>query len=140
MADWKNNLNSFFDGTEKMTGAEERSELGVFIDAVVLPAFDEAAAEMSKHGRHVTIRSSESSAVIMINHKGEEELSYRIQGRTFPTKILPYAEVRFRERNGLRRISVESMIRSGSSDYAMADISTDEIVQDLVKHYTQRVK
>ena len=40
---------------------------------------------------------------------------------------------------GNKRISVEGLIRSGS-DYRMADITKDEIIEDFVKHYTQRVQ
>ena len=66
-------------------------------------------------------------------------MMYRIQGRTFPNAVLPYAEIRFRERKGLRYIRVESMFRSGSSNYRISDITKDEVIRNFVENYTSRV-
>ena len=135
MADWKNNLGVFFaEQTKDLVDSEEMT-LARFIEAVVLPAFQEIAGEMSKYGRYVTQRHTDAAASIIVQHNGEEEIQYRIAGRSFPTRILPFTEIRFRQRGGNRRITVEGLIRSGS-DYEMSDITKDEIIQDFVKHYT----
>jgi hypothetical protein len=139
MTEWKDNLGTFFAESEKDSDINEEMNLTKFIESVVLPAFQEISDEMSRHGRHVTQRHTEAASSLIVQHHGEEELRYRIAGQTFPTRILPCTEIRFRERAGNRRISVEGLIRSGS-DYQMADITKDEIIEDFVKHYTQRVQ
>lgn len=138
--DWREELSSFLDRTDDSKQREEGSGLAQFIPDVVLPAFNEIRSEMIKHGREVNIRDSETSVVIVVSWKGEEELSYRIRGRSFPDRVLPFAEVRFREKKGLRRISVESMFRSGEPDYTMADITREEVIQNFMEHYMRRVE
>jgi hypothetical protein len=140
MADWRKELGSFLDSTDNSGAEEKGSELGSFIADTVLPAFEEIRAELVSRGREVNVRDSEMSAVIVVNYQGEEELSYRVQGRTFPDRQLPFAKVRFRERKGLRRISVESMFRSGQPDYTMEDIGQDEVIRNFLDHYMRRVK
>ena len=139
MADWKQNLGRFFEEPEKRA-ENESSVMAHFVTNVALPAFEEIASELRRHHRDVTIRESETSAAIIVCRDGEEELSYRIQGRTFPTQVLPYAEIRFRERKGLKLITVESMFRCGSPDYVMADITKDVIMDDFVDNYARRVR
>ena len=63
-----------------------------------------------------------------------------MRGRTFPTGVLPFAEIRFRQRKGLRFISVESMLRSGATPYKMADITREEVIQNFLDNYTRRVE
>ena len=140
MADWRNNLAGFFEATEEAQQQEERPEFDQFISGVVLPAFEEIRPELEIHGRTVTIRSALSTAVLIVYNAGDEELMYRIQPRTFPNGVRPFAEVRFRERKGLRRITVESMFRSGSPDYRLSDIARKEVIDNFVENYTRRVK
>lgn len=140
MSDWRNNLNGFFDKAEQKTQKEVTSDFNTFISDTVVSAFDQLAEELRQHGREVTIRTADSSAAIIVLHRGEEEMTYRIQGRTFPTGFLPYAEVRFRQRKGLKLITVESMFRSGIPNYQTRDITSDEIISHFLENYMQRVK
>lgn len=140
MTDWREELGSFLDGADNSGQEEKGSELSRFIAETVLPAFEEIRAELVSRGREVNVRDSETSVVIVVSWQGEEELSYRVQGRTFPDRVLPFATVRFRERKGLRRISVESMFRRGPTDYTMADIGQDEVIRSFLDHYMRRVE
>ena len=140
MTDWRKELNGFFQKTEETKEQEERSELAGFIADTALPAFGQLSEELEKHGRDVTIRNSVTSATIIVSLHGDEELTYRIQGRTFPNNVLPYAEIRFRERKGLKLIKAESMFRSGPPDYTLSDITIDEIITNFLDHYTRRAQ
>ena len=140
MHEWKQELSDFFDRSVEIEEVEQRSELCRFIEDVVGPAFTELRTELENHGRNVTIRSTESSAALIVQHAGEEEMSYRIQGRTFPNTIVPYAQIRFRERKGLKYITVESMLRSGPADYELADITAGEIIKDFLQNYMRRCR
>lgn len=110
-----------------------------FIENVAIPAFAEISGELQKHDRQTNVRNSETSAAIMVYKGREEEFTYRLQGRTFPSGVMPYAEMRFRQRGGLRFITVEEMLRS-STDCSIRDITRDEVVQHFVRNYTTRVE
>lgn len=140
MKNWEKKLDSFFGGSGK--DRQEGSQalpLARFIQAVAAPAFEEVRDAMAKHGREATIRSSDASIAILIYNGSEEEMSYRVQGRMFPTGFRPYAEVRFRERKGLRYITIESLFRRGS-DFRVEDLTREEVIEDLLDNYMRRVK
>ena len=139
MADWKDNLGSFFDQREKAKQVELATEMTRFLSGVVVPAFEEVAIELRAHGRGATIRESENTAAIVVEHAGEEELLYSVCGRMFPNGVRPYAQVRYRQRGGLRRVTVESMLRAGAGDHTLNDITKDEVMSHLVKSYMQHV-
>jgi hypothetical protein len=136
---WKNSLNSFFGDKKQEPVNREVSEMASFIENVAIPAFAEISGELQKHDRQTNVRNSETSAAIMVYKGREEEFTYRLQGRTFPSGVMPYAEMRFRQRGGLRFITVEEMLRS-STDCSIRDITRDEVVQHFVRNYTTRVE
>jgi hypothetical protein len=139
MTDWRDQLSEHFRKGAAPGRTEDTSEIARFVSGVVVPAFEELAPELEKHGRSVTIRNSVTSAAIIVQNEGEEEMTYRVQGRMFPTGVLPFAEVRFRERKGLRFITVECMFRSGTTPYALPDITREEIIGNFLDNYTRRV-
>jgi len=140
MSDWRHELSGFFEQEDKAREHEHRSELETFVADTVLPALEQVAEEMRRHGREAVVRNSDTTATLIVRHAGEEEMRYRVQGRTFPNGILPYAEIRFRQRKGLKFITVESMFRSGIQDYTLADMTREEIIADFVQNYTKRVQ
>lgn len=141
MPGWEKNLDDFFAKTEKPDPEHEQGdEFGRFIVEVVVPAFEEVAAAMERHGRQANIRNTTVAASIMISHDGDEEMTYRVQGRMFPNGVRPYAEVRFRERKGHRYISVECMYRTERPGYSTSDIGREEIIKHLLDHYMRRVQ
>ena len=140
MSDWRSSLNSFFQESDKRDQEKQKSPFEKFIADVAIPAFEELLKELERHGRRVTIRESASSAVITVFDGGKEEIMYRLQERTFPDRTLPYAQVRMRERGGLKLVTVEAMLRSGSPDYSTEDITKEEVIESVLHHYTSRIK
>lgn len=139
MADWRDNLGSFLSVDEEKSGPKE-APFEIYVRETVMPAFEEISKELDKHGRTVKIHSSGSSAAMTICIDGTEEMTYRIRQRQFPNGPLPYAEVRARERKGLRLVTVENMLRSGKPDYDLGDISQQEIIDHFLQQYMSRVK
>lgn len=140
MSDWRDELSEFFEKSHAADEQEDASELARFMSGTALPAFEEITRELERHGRVATTRSSGTSATLLVQFGGEEEMSYRIQGRMFPNGVLPFAELRFRERKGLKYIRAESMFRSGPPDYTLADVTSQEIIRNFISNYTRRVK
>lgn len=140
MSDWQQTLDSFFEETKETEKVTEETELTRFIHNVANPAFEELRNQLTKHGRQVTMRETESSVTVLVHCQGKEELSYRIHGRLFPHGVLPYAEIRFKERKGLKIICVDSMLRSGTSDYSIDDLEKTEVIKHFLDHYMRAVQ
>ncbi len=140
MAQWQQDLDSFFVGSHQTKKETKISPFERFITEIALPAFEELRPAFEKHGRSVSIRSSPSSAVITVLDGTTEEIMFRLQERTLPDRKLPYAQVRMRERAGLRLVTVEAMLRPGASDYHTEDITKEDIIQCVLQHYMSRIK
>ncbi|MDP6491335.1 MAG: hypothetical protein QGH42_06390 [Kiritimatiellia bacterium] len=139
MADWQNDLGSFFEQKEQTHAEQERSETERFLEDVAMPAYAQLKVELEKYGREVAIRETASAAAIAVQHGGMDEFRYSLQGRTFPEGILPFAEILSRERKGIRMIRTESMVRSGS-DYTILDITSDEVIAHFLTHYKRSIR
>jgi len=139
VSDWRRNLGEFLKQSEDAEQETDVPRWGRFISDVVLPAFAELRDEFEEHGREVSIRESGSSPSITVSQKGSEEMTYRISERTFPDRTLPFAEIRVRERKGLRLISLESMSRSGPPTYETSDITKEEVIENFLQNYMARV-
>lgn len=139
MAEWQNDLGSFFRQKEQTHAEQERSEVERWIADVAMPAYAELKAELEKYGREVVIRETASAATITVQHNGLDEFRYSLQGRTFPEGILPFAELLSRERKGIRMIRTESMVRA-ASDYTISDITSDEVIAHFLSHYKRSIR
>jgi len=139
MPNWKNQLGSFFESSEKNRPEKKQSSFELFMTGIALPAFEELSRELEKHGRTCSIRKSVSAAVFTVHNDKKEEICYTLQERRLPDKTLPYAMVRMRERGGLKLVTVETMVRPGS-DYQTEDLTKEDVIQSVLKHYTSRIK
>lgn len=137
MSDWKSELGSFFEKKRRVQEDRQRSAVENFIRDVVTPAFQEIKREMERHGRTVSIRMSASSAQLIVQHNGADELTYRVQGRNFPERIVPIAEIICKERKGVRLVKNEVMFRTGQ-DYTIDDIPMEEVIQHFLTNYMSR--
>ena len=140
MADWRNNMDSFFEKSDETKKNKDVTDLISFFHDTAVPALKELREQMEKHGRELTIKETISSLTARVSCQGKEELVYGVYGRLFPNGVLPYAEVKYRVRNGLKITKVESMIRSGKPDYMMSDVTKDEIIDSFLEHYMRVVK
>ena len=140
MADWRNSLGTFFEDSSKGDQDKKKTPFEKFISEVAVPAFKELSKEFEQYGRKVTIRETASSAVMTVSDGSTEEIMYRLQERRLPDRTLPYAQVRMRERGGLKLVTVEAMIRSGQEDYKTEDVTSEDVIKSVLQHYTSRIK
>jgi hypothetical protein len=139
VANWRNTLGTFFEESNSGETENIKTPFEKFISEVAIPAFTELSQEFEKYGRKVTIRESASSAVIIVTDGNTEEIRYSLQERTFPDSTRPYALVRMRERGGLKLVTAEAVLRTGS-DYKTEDLTSDEVIKSVLQHYTSRIK
>ncbi len=140
MAEWQQTLDNFFVGSDQTQKETKISPFESFIADIALPAFEELRPAFEKHGRRVSVRNTPSSAVITVLDGTTEEIMFRVQERTLPDRKLPYAQVRMRERGGLRLVTVEAMLKPGAGDYYIEDITKEDVIQCVLQHYMSRVK
>ena len=139
MPSWKNQLDLFFDESEKDEAEKPKEPFEKFLSEIAIPAFKELSKELEQHGRQINIRKSVSAAILTVSDGNTEEIMYRLQERRLPNKTLPYAQVRMRERGGLKLVTIEAMVRTGS-DYNTEDLTKDDVIQSVLKHYMSRIK
>ncbi len=140
MAEWQQTLDRFFVDPEQTKQDIKLSPFERFLIDIALPAFEELRPAFEKHGRRVSIRNTPSMAVITVLDGTTEEIMFRLQERTLPDRKLPYAQVRMRERGGLRLVTVEAMLRPGGTDYLIEDITKEDVIQCVLQHYMSRIK
>lgn len=133
--DWKKDLGTFLQDKRKDKKEERRQELEDFIRTVVVPAFEELKRELEKHSRAVSIRSAVTSASIKVEHGGEEEMTYWVQGLAFSDRTVPFPEIRYRERRGVRFVRTEGTFGSGAQKYSVADVSHEDIIRNFLSYY-----
>lgn len=138
MADWKNELTNLFEAKakEEAVGDPKQQQLArvkAFFGAVVVPAFEELKAELTKHGRQVQIQSSKPDvAGVTIMSRQGNELDALVEFRAKPdgTSIPIY-----RERGtgaGSRYFSEEPLAQG-------TETTKDQFLQFLVLRYKQRL-
>jgi hypothetical protein len=134
--DWKSELGSFLEEKRKDKKEERRLELEAFLRDVALPAFQELKAELEKHDRTVAIRDSPTSISIKVTHQGEEEITYSLQARTFSDRTVPYPNVRYRERRGVRFVTTEGTFGSGATQAPpVAEVTHKDVIRSFLSYY-----
>jgi hypothetical protein len=132
--DWRTELGSIIDNKAKATRAElESARFIKFLEGVVLPAFQELSVEFGKHGRKVTVRSTDISATFSVLDEETEEISFRILSRSLPVGILPYAEVRMRK--GQRLVKAEGYLKGPNAKGTIEHIAAPDVIASFLSYY-----
>jgi len=127
-------------------GSEERVEeeheeayrpIARFIEGTVAPAFRKLETELREGGREVTVQSDATYASLQIQHLGEEEFSYVMEGHTYRPLRTAYPEPPAAEPKDFRhRASV--VLRSGTLEEHDLEYWTEErIIDHFVHTYAQ---
>lgn len=134
--DWRVELNGLLGSRGRTTrAAQEDAFFQAFLARVVQPAFIQIGEELSKYGRESIIRETPAAAMLTVRNGEEEELSFRVLRRSLPTATVPYAEIRTRERRGLRITKSEALFRDGTNAYGLDDVTTDDVIRVFLKCY-----
>ena len=139
MSDWKSDMEGFFHekqkkaqvGEDKLKGT--KSEVGAFFSAVVIPAFEEIKTELKKYQRESNVFGGIDSASIVISYKGYTEFTYSI--KVYPGTVFPCSEIHFRKRSEVKTYRAEGILRAGSKDYTVAQITKEEIIKQFLSDY-----
>ena len=141
--DWKKDLDRFLQQRATTTVSEEKVaekkklEGKVFLASKVLPAFAELKVQLEKNGRTVTIYSSQDSVNITVKNAGLEEFNYSIE--VSPLRAFPQTVETITDRRTGKRLNSQGTLRGGSHDYSMSSITREEIIQETLRRYMDRV-
>jgi hypothetical protein len=141
MGDWKKELSSFLTDKKKEKEEQRRLEQEGFILHIVIPAFEEIKPELEKHERLVTIRNAATSASLKVEYDGEEEITYWVQCRSFSDRTVPFPEIRYHERRGVRFVRTEGTFgTTGSQKSSVADVTKEDIIRNFLSYYMRHSK
>ncbi|MCL1857169.1 MAG: hypothetical protein FWF84_05990 [Kiritimatiellaeota bacterium] len=104
-----------------------------FLGEVVMPVFAHVKAELAQYGREVVIRETSASAQLTIRNASVEELSFCVLCRHLPTAQMPYAEVRSKERRGLRVLKSEAKFKDGM--YSLDEVTSEAVLDAFQRAY-----
>ena len=135
MSDWRQELDSIFEGRARAARAEqENAEFESFLDSVALPALQELAQEFnSRHEMDARVRRTAGAVTITVYGDGVEEINFRVLKHYCQTGILPTAEVRVNR--GAYQAKYESMFKSEDIDYKISDVTKDDVIACFIKYF-----
>jgi len=112
-----------------------------FYSTIVTPAFKELKSELKRHGRDVEVYAERRDfASIIVNFEGEEELDYSIEVMLSPARVFPRPVIHYTEWASSRRLRVEGLLRTGSQDYDISDITKEEIIEHFLDEYKNYIE
>ena len=132
-------MESFFHKKQKNAQVDEtklketKSEVAKFFSAVVIPAFEEIKTELEKYQRESNVFGGIDSASIVISYKGYTEFTYSI--KVYPGTLFPCSEIHFRKGSGVKTYRAEGILRAGSHNYTVAQITKEEIIKQFLSDY-----
>jgi hypothetical protein len=139
MSDWKSDMKGFFQEKQKKGQVdgdklkETKSEVARFFSAAVIPAFEEIKTELEKYQREGNVVGGIDSASIVISYKGYTEFTYSI--KVHPGTQFPYSEIHFRNPSEAKTYRAEGILRTGSQDCTIAQITKEEIIKHFLSDY-----
>ena len=104
-------------------------------------AFEELKSELKRYGRDVEVYTERKDfASIIVNFEAEEELDYSIEVMISPVRVFPRPVIHHTEWASSRRLRVEGLLRKGSQDYDISDISKEEIIEHFLDEYKNYIE
>ena len=135
MADWRQELDSIFEGRARAARAEqENAEFEAFLDGTALPALQELANEFNgRHGMDARVRRTPGAASIAVYGDGVEEINFSVLKHYCQDGILPSAGVRVNR--GAYVAKYEVMFKSDSLPYRLANVSREDVISCFIRYF-----
>jgi len=135
MADWRQELDSIFEGRARAARAEqENAEFEAFLDSVALPALQDLAQEFNgRHEMDARVRRAPGAAAIAVYGDGVEEINFRVLKHYCQNGILPSAGVRVNR--GAYLAKYEVMFKPDTAPYTIADVTKDDVIACFLKYF-----
>ena len=120
-----------------MAAEQKKLEGKTFLASKVLPAFSELKVQFEKNGRVVTIYSGEDSVNITVKNEGLEEFNYSIE--VSPLTAAPRTVETIMDKRTGRKLNAHGTLRSRGPDHSVSSITKEEIIQEALRKYKDRV-
>jgi choline/glycine/proline betaine transport protein len=138
---WKRTLEELFEAVEAPGRAAPADPPRVkrFIAEVVVPAFEEVARELQKHGRDVEVKFGDRKAQIQVLHDGEEEFFYAVEANPYRKRDVAFPLVPLRDAEG-RTYRAEARLRNRPLHEDVTDLTREEIIESFLREYGRRLR
>lgn len=121
--------------------SHEKLRVEKFYSTVVTPAFNELKSELKKYGREVEVYTERKDfASIIVSFEAEEELDYSIEVMISPVHVFPRPVIHYTEWASSRRLRVEGLLRKGTQNYDISDITKEEIIEHFLNEYKNYIE
>ena len=147
MENWKKILATFFKkqkegrGEKEIKHSQEKLRVEKFYSTIVSPAFNELKSELRKYGREVEVYTERKDfASIIVSFEAEEELDYSIEVMISPVHVFPRPVIHYTEWASSRRLRVEGLLRKGTQNYDISDITKEEIIEHFLNEYRNYIE
>jgi len=141
--DWKEDLDRFLRQKATNTASDEKVaeqkklEGKIFLASKVLPAFADLKVQLEKNGRMVTIYSGQDNVNIIVKNADLEEFNYSIE--VSPLRAAPQTVEIITDRQTGKKLNAVGTLRTRSRDYSLSSITKEEIIQEALRKYKDRV-
>jgi len=141
--DWKEDLDRFLRQKATNTASDEKVaeqkklEGKIFLASKVLPAFADLKVQLEKNGRMVTIYSGQDNVNITVKNAGLEEFNYSIE--VSPLRAAPQTVEIITDRRTGKKLNGVGTLRTRSRDFSLSSITKEEIIQEALRKYKDRV-
>jgi hypothetical protein len=136
MSDWKKELKGLFDTPESSGGRAraERRRVKGFIADVVVPAFEEVAAELQEYARDVEVEFGDRMASITVFHEGTEEFHYEVRVKAYRKRDFAFPAIPLFDAEG-QSYRAEAGLRSGSLHLDVTNFTPEELIESFLREY-----
>lgn len=141
MSDWKSDLDKFFETakqkatTESIRRQETATEVQIYLQHEILPAFEELRSELEKHGREVSVHVGQDSGSIIVSFQGKQEFHFTIKSNG--SRVWP--ETRFREKTNGQIYRAEGIFHGDSSKSDIYHVKKNDIIKHFLEDYKQTI-
>ena len=135
MADWRDELDSIFEGRARAARAEqENAEFTTFLESVAMPALQDLAQEFNgRHNMDARVSRAPGAAKLAVYGDGVEEINFSVLKHYSPDGILPAASVRVNR--GAYVAKHEVMFKPEAPAYTVMDVTKDDVIACFLKYF-----
>lgn len=120
---------------------QQQAEIKQFFALKVIPAFQVFQCELEKYGRVVNMSDAGSHASLQVMYQEELEFAASISTDLSSDDVLPYLNVDFPEKVGMRRRRREHpYFYHEKEKMTTTDLSREAILERLARKYTEHVQ
>ncbi len=129
---WQNRL-------KHIVSHPRKDKVSSFLESTVMPALNEVAEEIRKHGLKVEIEHETERAAMVVYYEGEADFIYAVQlhGQRAPSFAVPDFDIDRDERHKYYRAEVH--LAEGGQHYDIMGYTKEQVIGDILQQYDKHM-